>query len=877
MLRNDRRLLTVIRWVILLAIPTVFFLPRDVVRAHPVDMYAQNQAILFTRVGLQVDWKIIPGPLLADAVWGAADQNHDGSINLQEAQAWCAPLLSQWRVDLDNRRMDPGQVQDIHWPATIDAFRTGEDAIWIKLSIPWTAGDGEKHRLEIHNSFQEANSLNWFSLTAKEGLSFDEPAQDNGQLRMDITFPHTSGGSSTETATALTSWDSGKPHLPGFTDAISKLALNLSDSQQQSSGPPSATSALVGLVKAQQFSAWFFVGAFLLSLALGSLHALTPGHGKTLVAAYLVGSQGRARDAIFLGLIVTVTHTGSVLLLGLLTLLASHYILPSLIAPWLEVISGLLVIGFGIHLFLQRKADLYAWLVTRREKKPAKFTYQPGQASTFSLQNAQVSGLYMPGPLLPQPFQEHSHDGIPHQHAGHTHSHSLPPTNQVTLKSLITFGISGGLVPCPDAIAILLVAVALDRIPFGMLLILAFSIGLAFVLIGIGLAMVQGIRFIGRNDLLNRFSLYTPIISAVVVSGLGVGLTLNALNSFSLTSAVLQPAPLFDIKQAKLVYLAPDSQRQNQLSVVSLSTGTPLSYTRETSGVAGYSLSLDRKTILYTLINMDGSSSLWAIGTDGTDRHSVLDCPHAECVGPVWYPDGQKLVYERLNYATGSSVSVFSIWWLDLKTGETRPVFQDQAFPSIAPGFSSDGQWLSYISPLNNTIQFYNLKEDRRSSISLSRGYQPRIAQPWDPLDTSILFWEPGSGDESSALRVKRYDLASGQSIDLGGSNNQVEFETAWSADGQWIAIVRDSSSSGSPGQRQEIWLVRPDGSGGHSIVSEEHVSYSNLGWSPDSRFLVYCRYSTDHIGKPEIWLADLMTGNQARLVTGGILPLLLP
>lgn len=111
----------------------------------------------------------------------------------------------------------------------------------------------------------------------------------------------------------------------------------------------------------------------------------------------------------------------------------------------------------------------------------------------------------------------------------------------MTWKSLLTLGISGGLVPCPDAIAILVVAVALGRIPLGMLMIVAFSLGLALVLIGIGIAMVQGIRFIKRNDLLlNRFSLYTPVLSAMVVAGLGIGLSLSAFNSLKLSSAALQ-------------------------------------------------------------------------------------------------------------------------------------------------------------------------------------------------------------------------------------------------------------------------------------------------------------------------------------------------
>ena len=143
------------------------------------------------------------------------------------------------------------------------------------------------------------------------------------------------------------------------------------------------------------------------------------------------------------------------------------------------------------------------------------------------------------------PHHEHEHGD--HSHGHYKNIHMLCPPGQVTWKSLLTLGISGGLIPCPDAIAILLVAVALNRIPFGMLLIVAFSIGLALVLIAIGLAMVHGVRLITRSDLLSRFSVYTPVISAVIVSGLGVALTVNALNSFKFSSVVLQSPSAQDI------------------------------------------------------------------------------------------------------------------------------------------------------------------------------------------------------------------------------------------------------------------------------------------------------------------------------------------
>ena len=289
-------------------------------------------------------------------------------------------------------------------------LRTAEDRIQLTLRFAWPANATGAQTLEIHSAHLEPNSLNWFSLTAEEGLSFDQPQQDNGLLRTTIAFP--ADQNAQPPAAALTSWNSGTPNLPGFGAAVSTLSQGLTGSGQASSTAAAAgsvTSTLTSLVKTQQFSPWFLAGAFLLSLALGSLHALTPGHGKALVGAYLVGSQGTTRDAVLLGSIVTITHTGSVVLLGLITLLASHYILPALIAPWLEIVSGLLVIGFGLNLLFRRRRDLAAWLS------------RPHGAS----------GRDPTGKLAPHDHDAHDHAHAAHDHgpAGHVHhehTHDLP-------------------------------------------------------------------------------------------------------------------------------------------------------------------------------------------------------------------------------------------------------------------------------------------------------------------------------------------------------------------------------------------------------------------------------------------------------------------
>jgi nickel/cobalt exporter len=873
-----------LRGTALFLILLLVFYPTLVASAHPIDMYAQTQSMLIGSDGIQIDWKITPGPLLADAIWSAADQNQDGSISSREVQAWTAPWLSGETVLFDNQPIAYTQTQDIRWPATVDVMRTGEDSIEMHLLVKLPAGLSGKHSVVIHNSHLELNSLNWFSVTGQQGMVFDQPAQNNGLLGFDIYF----SASSNAGASTLTSWNSGTPNLPSFTNAVSQMAGTLSSSNpssQLAGSPTMVTSALTGLVKARQFSPLFLLGAFLLSLVLGSLHAMTPGHGKALVGAYLVGSQGRTRDAVFLGTIVTITHTGSVLLLGLITLIASHYILPALIAPWLEVISGVLVIIFGINLLIQRRHDLTRF-ASSRTKKPA---------GGFSIKAVVDTHDHESNLLHVHDLEHHEHSRLNHDHGhgeshDHLHTHALP-ANEITWKSLLTLGVSGGLVPCPDAIAILLVAVAVNRIPFGMVLILAFSIGLALVLIGIGIAMVQGVRFITRSDILSRFSAYAPVASAVVVSGLGIVLTVSALNSLNFFSAVSRSMvsqnassdsssnslAAFDVKRAKLVYLAPDTepQSEDQLFMMPLIGGTPTQFTKESSGISGYSVSPDAKTILYTTFKVDGSSSISAINTDETQQRQILNCPTSQCGDPQWYPDGQKIVYQRLDYAGDSALSKFSIWWLDLQTGKTMPVFQDQTFPSSAPAFSADGQWLSYISPANNTIQIYHLQDAK--DISIPIGYQGLMAEVWSPASDAILYWDAVSPEAGSSIHVKGFILNSGQKIDLGGTQDQTDYSASWSPDGKWIAIDRNLSTSDSTKKGDQVWLVHPDGTQSHVILNEPDVSYTDLKWSPDGSYLAYTRYSYDNIGHSDAWMMDIQTGQTTMLASGGFIPTLLP
>ena len=249
-------------------------------------------------------------------------------------------------------------------------------------------------------------------------------------------------------------------------------------------------------------------GVILLAIAaaagLGALHALEPGHGKTVVAAYLVGSRGTAWHALILGLIVTGSHTAGVYLLGAVTLFASRYVVPEQLYPWLGVISGLTIAALGLSLFLRRYAG-----------------------STHLHMHDHMHRHSHPHPSHPH-ARAHGPHGAPfHSHGRRPHDHR--PATTVSLRELVALGVTGGIVPCPAALVVLLSALSLHRVGFGLLLIVAFSIGLAVVLIAIGLLMVYAQRFMsrfqGEGAVITR---WLPLTSAAVITAFGVAIVVQA-------------------------------------------------------------------------------------------------------------------------------------------------------------------------------------------------------------------------------------------------------------------------------------------------------------------------------------------------------------
>jgi nickel/cobalt exporter len=254
------------------------------------------------------------------------------------------------------------------------------------------------------------------------------------------------------------------------------------------------TDALTRLLHQEQLTPWMIAAAIGIAFALGAAHALTPGHGKTIVAAYLVGSRGTLKHAAFLGAMVTFTHTVSVFLLGLATLFLFQYVVPQKVTQVLGAISGLSIVAIG------------GWMLYRRLGRA-------GQTHSHDHDHS------------------HSHDHThEHTHEHHHHDHAHPDTHshvpdEISWSGLVALGASGGLVPCESALVLLLTAIALRRVGLGLVLLISFSLGLALVLMAIGVLVIYAKNLLPSGSEGNPFFRWMPVASAAIVMLLGVVMT----------------------------------------------------------------------------------------------------------------------------------------------------------------------------------------------------------------------------------------------------------------------------------------------------------------------------------------------------------------
>jgi ABC-type nickel/cobalt efflux system permease component RcnA len=462
------------------------------VAAHPADEILEQDMVHLRPDGITVDLTISAGTIKLLLVWTDVDRNRDKRVDAAEMDAYGQFLATGYTVTIDGKSVpisyQPGSVR--MKTAYQDFELQGADPtgamVNATFTIPFTAGDARHEITMLVNHYN--------------GLSNDRPPE---------LYPDASGGI-TATVQGNNDVDLRVTTAPAGVAAPSTIVA------PRRTPTTARISGLQRFVRDPAGGPLFIALGILIAVALGALHALTPGHGKTLMAAYLVGTRGTIARAVTLGSVITLTHTGSVIALGVATVVLAGTVVPERVILWTELASGIAIVLLGVALLRARLrvAHTASTVVRRRAARPA-------------LALAAASGGDMTPSSDAPALHWHEHeDGTVHAHGwfgDHTHTHTLP--RDLSWRSLVLMGVSGGLIPCPDALAILLVAMAAGHILLGIVIVLGFSVGLAAVLMALGILLTTTRlldRATRRWQWTERATPWLPAISAAVIVLLGV-------------------------------------------------------------------------------------------------------------------------------------------------------------------------------------------------------------------------------------------------------------------------------------------------------------------------------------------------------------------
>ncbi|GIF22534.1 hypothetical protein Ate02nite_52640 [Paractinoplanes tereljensis] len=539
------------------------------------------------------------GVLVAPDFIAALDADGDGEFSSAEGRDYAAHLLAKLTLRIDETPMSL-TLASVELP-TYPQTKAGYGVLHVTATSPLSPAVGD-HALFYRNDFIPPKPQYEAVVLAPKNAPITVGTQNHDEAQREVRTVFTVGESPAPAATDPPAAAATDPVGPAATGLAGPAATGLAPAPAaaglaaRGGRQPTATAPagsgwgverLLSMLQDPSRSIWLTPAALGLAMVLGAFHALTPGHGKTMMAAYLVGSGGRVRDALALGVSVTVTHTSSVLAIGAVALLASHFAVPDLLVPALELTSGLLVLGLGLRLLWQRRSalpwsshpdpthghghthshghdhthghDLGPAHSRGRGSKLAhgdgrgtesadghdhglKSAVGPGQGVVLTHSDGHAlktalrdgHGLEQADGHSSELEPAHSHDEEPercHEHGddrGDARGPG-PAGRRVGLGSVVALGVAGGLVPCPEALGVMILAVGLGHIAVGMLLILSFSVGLAAVLISIGVLLVRARTFAALSGRFQtgapaRWARYLPLISAVVVVALGAGL-----------------------------------------------------------------------------------------------------------------------------------------------------------------------------------------------------------------------------------------------------------------------------------------------------------------------------------------------------------------
>lgn len=316
--------------------------------------------------------------------------------------------------------------------------------------------------------------------------------------------------------------------------------------------------------------------------------------------------------------------------------------------------------------------------------------------------------------------------------------------------------------------------------------------------------------------------------------------------------------------QPRCLYIAYDEQERLQLFVSAL--GQASQFTQASFGVWDYAVSTDGKMIAYSATRQDGNNDLWLVGADGGDQRQLLDCAGADCSEVAWQPGDQRLVYTRREAS-----SLPRLWWLDLASGETLPVFQDDQAVGMGARWSPDGHWLSYVSPPDSGVRVYNV-DDGSNFLIPSQAGTPAV---WSPLGDALLLSELQVQGEQFFIHLLHVDVTSKRSTDLSGETDVDDGTPTWSPDGKWIVFGRRSPSAA---WDRQLWLMEVENHEARPLTDDREAYHGAPAWSPDGGYVLFQRCSVaDPRAQPGIWLLEVETGALREVAAVGSQPAWIP
>lgn len=474
--------------VVLFACVAIVAGPAGGALAHPLGNFTTNvYSGLHVLPGeVRVDYVVDLAEIPALQAVQAMDTDGDGAADEAELQTWADARGREWEAGLtlqvDGEDLD---LQMLDARAQLEPGQGGLDLVRFEADL---AAEAPADGALTYEDTNFEGQIGWREITAAgqdgaalSGSSVPADSVSDG-LR---SYPDDLLSSPLDVRTAKMSF------APGTSAPLS------GSSADEATGRPGVEGGPFAALLANEGLGLMAAG-IAVAIALGAWHALLPGHGKTLMAAYMVGSGARVRHAVSVGAAVSIMHTASVLALGLLVLTLERTFRPESLYPWLGLASGLVALGLGAYLLVAR---LSAW----------------SRADGSHSADAE---------------HEHGHDhagGHDHDHGPGRHSHELPEgTAPMSPRGLMALALAGGILPAPSALLVMLGAINAHRAVYGITLVLAFSVGLAVSLIVIGMGALKARELMVRR-LSTTMGRLVPVLSAAAIVGVGVFLSLRSL------------------------------------------------------------------------------------------------------------------------------------------------------------------------------------------------------------------------------------------------------------------------------------------------------------------------------------------------------------